>query len=318
MTLHLIALELTAVFALWLALGALQQDRDLPGRGTFAALCMTVLLWCTGELLAVRGAVSYWMGVKIKYLGIVSVAPLWLGLAAHVGGLEVARRVPWFPAALLIPGLGMYATLYLGPWQALFLAPTADGADSVRGPLWHVHVVYAYVLIATGCTIYAVSALRDGRPGRMRRLAIGATSLFPFAANALFIFGGLPTMHDPAPVLMGLTMVAMRPLMFPGSLLEVLPVAQRDIIDHLPFGVVLADPHGMVIDLNGAAERGLGLHRREALGRDLDAVLSHVPRGTKIETSAVERDGRKAARFALLDFGARAQARRERAERSAA
>lgn len=314
MTLHLIALELTAVFALWLALGALQQDRDLPGRVTFAALCVSVILWCTGELLDVRGAVSYWTGVQIKYLGIVLLPPLWLGLAAHAGRLEVARRVPWFPAALAIPGLALYGALYLGPWQALFLAPTAEGADSVRGPLWHVHMVYAYLLVTAGCCVHIATAFVDPRPGRKRRLAIGATSLLPFAGNALYVQGWLPFTHDPAPVLMGLTMLVLRPLMFRGGLLEVLPIAQRDLIDHLPFGVVLTDRDGVVIDVNAAAERGLGMARREALGRDLDAVLAYAPAGTRIETSTVTVRGREAARFALLEFsapGARSRAVQE-------
>ena len=96
----------------------------------------------------------------------------------------------------------------------------------------------------------------------------------------------------------------LRQALFPGGLLDVLPIAQRDLIDHLPFGVILSDPAGVVIDMNGAAGRGLAISRLEALGRTLDAVLGHAPHGTRIEISPIELRGSTQARLVVLDFPA--------------
>jgi PAS domain-containing protein len=301
MSLHALALELTIVFALWIALGASQQDPDRPGRYTFTALALAVLIWCAGELVEVRDLASAWTATRIKYLGIVTLPPFWLGFAAHVGRLDLARRVPWFSLVLALPGLMAWATMFSEPWSPLFVAPVVDGGVR-HGPLWHVHVLYAWLLVAGGIAIHLITAVRDRHPGRKIRLAIGVASLLPFAANVSYLEHWLPFSQDPTPFLLGVTMLCLRPLVFRGWLLDVIPIAQRDLIDHLPLGVVLCDPHGVVIDLNPAAARGLGLGRGEALGRTVDALVAAAPGGTQVDTSVVELHGRPAARFVLLEF----------------
>src|SRR5262245_52120540 len=142
MSLHHLVLELTALLAFWLMLGAWQQDPDQPGRTCFSAMCAAVMIWCFGDLLAGRGGVDPWTGDRIKYGGIMALSPLWLGVAAHAGRLSLAQRLPWFPAALVVPEIVLYALMYTGPWSALFLAP-----GHAPGPLFWVHCVYAYALI---------------------------------------------------------------------------------------------------------------------------------------------------------------------------
>ena len=45
---------------------------------------------------------------------------------------------------------------------------------------------------------------------------------------------------------------------FRDRLREALPITRRDVIEHLPDGVVLADAAGAILDLNPAAEAILG------------------------------------------------------------
>jgi PAS domain-containing protein len=300
MTVYALVLELTAVLAFWLTLGAWQQDRGQPGRVCFGAMCIAILVWCSGELLWARGAIGYGTSERVKYLGIVTAPALWLGVAAHVGQLRVAQRLPWFPAALLVPELLIYSTLYMGPWSSLFLLPESD----THGPLWWVHCAYAYALVCTGAAICFVSALRPGWPWRKRHIAIGIASLIPLSGNFAHLAGDLRFGHDPTPALLGASLLLLRRALLPGGLLDVLPIAQRDLIDHLPFGVILSDRRGVVIDINGAAARGLAIARPEALGRTLDAVLGNAPPGTGIEISPLELRGGTQARLTVLSFPA--------------
>ena len=53
-----IGLELTILLAFWLCLGVWQKDRATTGRVTFVALGLSAILWCSGELLAVREALD--------------------------------------------------------------------------------------------------------------------------------------------------------------------------------------------------------------------------------------------------------------------
>jgi PAS domain-containing protein len=300
MTLYALVLELTAVLALWLTLGAWQQDRDQPGRLCSSAMCVAILVWCAGELLFARGAIGYATSERVKYLGIVTLPALWLGVAAHAGRLQVVQRLPWFPAALLAPELLIYSTLYMGPWSSLFYSPEVGRL----GPLWWVHCVYAYTLALAGFGICLVTALLPGRAWRKRRLTLALASLVPLCGNFPYIASGLSFEHDPTPALLGASLLLLRQSLLPGGLLDVLPIAQRDLIEHLPFGMVLCDPSGVVVDLNDAARRGLALSRLEALGRTLDAVLGHAPPTARIQISPIELRGGKQARLAVLDFPA--------------
>jgi PAS domain-containing protein len=103
------------------------------------------------------------------------------------------------------------------------------------------------------------------------------------------------------PLMIAVTLIAFRRSILSGGVLDVLPVAQRDIIQHLPFGVVLADDRGAVIDMNPAAEELLNVGRIDALGRALDAVISRAPLEVRIEISSVRGRGGEQARFALLE-----------------
>jgi PAS domain-containing protein len=306
MTPYTLALELTALLAFWVGLGAWQHGREVPARLPFVGLALAVLAWCAGEIFTARGWVAPWTGAEIKYLGIVTLAPLWFAVSVHMARLEIGRRLPYLPLALMLPGLFVYSLLFLGPWAALFLPPGAY-TQGGRGPLWWVHAFYAYALVVSGTAMQLSAAIRGrraGGPGRWRWLSIGVASLLPLAGNAAYIATGRSWSHDPTPLLIGVTLLALRSAVFSGGLLEVLPVAQRDLIDHLPFGVVLADRFGAVIDVNPAAERRLGMLRRDALGRALEAVLAFAPPGTPVETTGVEVRGREVARFALLDLPA--------------
>lgn len=297
-TLYSLALEATALLALWLGLGVWQQDREAPGRVTFVGLTAGALLWCVGALLGGRGAIGEWWQLRVVFLGVVVIPPLWLGVAAHAARVGLARRAPWFPAALLLPSAAFYSLLFAGPWASLFLGP--EPWPESRGPLFAVWTAYAYALILGATVVLVVSGLRSREPrvGR-RRIAVALGSAAPLAANAFFIFAA-PEARDLTPVLLGVTLIALRSGVFEGGLLDALPLHHRDLYRRLPVPVVLADRHDRVIDLNEAASALLGFPREEAVGRLLEAVLAAAPAGLEVEVTPIHTGDRERVRCAIL------------------
>lgn len=297
-TLYSFALEATALLALWMALGVWQHDREAPGRLTFVGLTAAVVLWCLGTLLLERDAASSWWGLRLLMLGVVSVPPLWLGVAAHAARLGLARRVPWFSAALLVPSAAFYALLYAGPWSTLFLG---EGPwPESQGPLFRVWLGYSYGLIFAATAILLASAYRSRERSVRRRRAVTAVSaVLPLAANVPFVFF-LEDARDLTPVLLGITAIALRRGIFHGGLLDALPVHHRDLYRKLPIGILVADLHDRVIDVNEEASEQLGLPREEALGRALDALLAAAPPGIEVEHASIRAGGREKARCAIL------------------
>ena len=90
--------------------------------------------------------------------------------------------------------------------------------------------------------------------------------------------------------------------MFSGGILQALPVSQHDLIEHLPFGVLLTDRRGTVIDVNPAAAaparhlRGAGARTQSRVGDG----AARTPR-CSFESVPVRSAGREAGQLVLLD-----------------
>ena len=294
-------LELTLLLAVSLALAVWQRHPSTRGRRTLMLLCLGVAAVALGEWLAFRGLVTEQTGDRIKYLGSLTLAPLWLGFAAQAARLEIARRVPWFPALLLPPALCAYALLWSPAYGSLFHV-TVEGADDLHGPLWYAVTTYHQALCALACAILAASAARMRDPRRALRALLAA--FVPMAAlvgGTLHRSGAFPWPYDAHPVLLGAGLLLMREALLGSGLLDTLPFPQRELLRQLPLGLVLTDRGGAVVLINGAAARALGVAPGEALGRDVEGLLARA-RTAAVEEQALARGGRAAGR--LLVFGA--------------
>ncbi len=303
MTPHAIALELTLILATWLAIGALQRDHHVPGRLTFAAAAGAVALWVGGNLLSLRADTTL-LGLRISMVGALALTPLWFGVAAHSVKLPLIRRTPWLPLMLMAPFVPVYGLLYAGPWSVLFI-PTHAVGETAHGPLFWWTLFYAWGLVLAGLGVLIHGAWQADSPDLRRgRARMAASALVPLAANLYWawqVIGNGSASSEITPMMLAITLLAFRRSILSGGVLDVVPIAQRDIIRHLPFGVVLADDAGVVIDVNPAAEELLDLACADALGRSLEAVISRAPLEVRIEISSVRTRGGESARFALLE-----------------
>jgi len=303
MTLYTLALELTLVLAAWLAIGAWQRESDIPGRLIYALASLGMAVWVGGELIEYR-AETYQLARRVRFVGLLAVPPLWFGVAAHAVKLPLVRRTPWIPAVLALPMVPLYALLYAGPWSVLYI-PATDAPHVEPGPLVWWSVSYAWVLVVAGVVILLRGAWQaEDAALRRERIKMALSVLAPLIANLVSVWELAQTGKtgpDYTPLALVVTLVAFRRSILSGGVLDVLPVAQRDIIQHLSFGVVLADHRGAVIDMNPAAEELLEVARIDALGRAMEAVISRAPLDVRIEISNVRGRGGESARFALLE-----------------
>ena len=301
MWLHALLLELVVLLAAWIALGVWQRDRVTPGRRTFFGLNVAVGVWCLGEILELRGVVGPLGGDRIQVLGIMALPPLWLAAAARVGELDIARRVPWFPVVLIAPHAAIYSLLWAGVWSSLFVSYGPDGAD-IPGPLWWVSWAYSLAIATTGSFVFVWAGLWRRRLPHGKWLAlVGLMGLVPVLGNAAWIAAGRSWPMDPSPLLLAFTLLGLRSAIFSGGILQALPISQHDLIEHLPFGVMLTDRRGIVIDVNPVAQRRLGVTEAQAAGRNFESVLATADSALRFESVPVRSAGREAGQLVLLD-----------------
>jgi PAS domain-containing protein len=304
MKLSPLALELTIVMSVWICLGVWQRHRAALGRHAFIGLCLAAIAWCAGELLFLRGACSEVAADRLKYIGVLSLPPLWLGAAASAARMQFARRIPWFPVLLLAPQAILFALMFSARWHGLFLTTVTDGPDRY-GPLWWVSTAYGYALILTGSAIFVWHALRWRHAAHWKRsLAVGLSPLVPLAANAAFTAAGRTWFYDPTPLAFGVVLLTVRSAFSNGGLLRTLPYSQHELIQRLPVGVVVMDPRRTVVAVNSAAEVQMGIAEQRAIGRSLESLLSRARDGLRIRMRPVISQGREAGFVALLEAGA--------------
>jgi PAS domain-containing protein len=295
-----LALELTVLLAFWLFLGVWTQERATPARQTFLALSISGMIWCTGEIAHYRDLLPEVWADRLLYVGVLSLPAFWCGLACHASRLDLARRVPWFPLMLLAPMALPWGLMFSSRWSALFIRTIPGGIDT-HGPLWWVVFSYGYALVVAGSLILLWSAFKT-RPSRGRkvRLGVALAALVPLAGNLWYVTRGFEGI-DPTPVLFGVALLALRPALFGGGLLDTLPISHHQLLEHLPLGVILTDRLNVVVDLNPAAERRLGMSEVKAIGRTLEAVLSESAEPVHADYTPILAGDSEAGQLVLLD-----------------
>jgi PAS domain-containing protein len=301
MELHSLLLEFMVLLGAWLCLAVLQKDRTTPGRKTFTLTIAAWMTWCFGELAGARDWLSQPTALQVSHVGSLMLAPLWLGLSAQAGRLEIARRVPWFPLPLLLPSLFIVGTLFSDRWSGLYLFAGDDGT-SVTGPLWTVMTVYGFGLSLASCGILIWAAIRWNQPGEAaRRIAIGIAPLITLVGSALCFTGVWLPPADPTPLLLGTTFVILHGGIFAGGLLQPLAISQHALIQQLPVGVMLTDRSGVVVDINRVAEQRLGIVATAAIGRNFESVIDAAGIGVDYDITPVMSAGSEAGQIVLLD-----------------
>ncbi len=299
LSIEALVLELSLLLAAWLVLAALQKDRATPGRVGFALLALAGATWGFAELADQRAVFSEQVVDRIRYAGALAVPGLWLGVACHAARLDIAARVPWFPVMLLVPSAMLYALMYSPTWGPLFVT-VMPGGPNEYGPLWWAANGYAHLLVGGGSLVLVAAAFRRGRfDAQAVALVLGACA--PLAAHVAYAWSSSEWPLDPTPLAFVAGFVALRSALFSGGILQLLPVAQLDVVQQLPFGVVLTDTLGTVLWVNPAAEERLGLPGALAIGRALDSVLAESRGEHRVDSVPLRSAGGEAGCIVLLD-----------------
>jgi len=301
---------ITLAACLWVlisaAVSARPWHRGLPMM--LPALCIAV--WASGELGTLRAqtpeAVLFWR--RVLWAGGMS-----LGIAWYWSGKTLARSIEGAEARAL---LGLLALPLVAAYTCLWIPNDALLTSWYERPPRHGWVFwsilpYGWSLILIGTVGFLTAARRLGQASPMRTAAIAVGACVPLAAHMIQHLGSGNTTTDLTPTLLGFGLVLMQLALFDAGVNGFLPVARRDVIEHLRSAVLMADLEGMVVDGNPAARRLAG--ERGLLGRRLDEVCDEALRrpGTCLELETFVVRGRfgEVGRFAVLTD--RTEARRE-------
>lgn len=274
------------------------MHRRAPGASAFAALMIAVVVWSVCYSLELSGSdiatKSFWGG--FKYLGIVVVPLAWFIFALQYTRREreVTRRnvillsiIPALSAILAVTNSQHHLF-----WDHLQLVPI-DGYvmwNISAQPLFWVHAIYSYALLAGGTVLLAVTLLQLPQVYRGQTVVLLLAMAVPLTVNLLTILGLSPVPYVDltsfAFVLGGLVL-AIGLLRY--HLFDLAPMARDTVIESMRDGMIVLDVQGRIVDCNPAAQRLLSASSASLIGRPIDEVLS-----SRSEVSNRYQDGSEA------------------------
>jgi PAS domain S-box-containing protein len=272
---------------------AFRQPRGAGTQWLIASLMVLIVPWSAGIALEHRATSdeAVQLGFTLANIGALWMAPIWFLVAARYSRLSVFEERYGTTLALVVPTAILALAIVTNPGHRLFandlrLGTYAFGPLYWAGPLYWMFIAWNLGLVALTSLLFFSSALRlVSRSERWRGFGLAAAPLGPAAAEALHFAGLLPVRLDPTPSVTALSLV----WVYVSNLrhvLETLPIARRDVIQHLSEGVIVTGREGRILDLNPAARVHLGAS--DAALRDRTA--GEVLRGLVDDPGELERD----------------------------
>ena len=217
---------------------------------------------------------------KLKYLGIVSVPPLFLVFALDYTGRQNWPPRRWNLLLALLPFITLLLIWTNEVHGLMWRNENAywDGSllhvDRTNGVWFWVHMAYSYLLLFVGTTLLVRATIRSSRLFRWQLIVILAGVLVPWVGNALSIFRLEPWPNlDLAPLAFTWTalVIAVGLLRFP--FLDLVTVARDAVIQGMGDGIFVLDLQDRIVDINAATEKIIGSPGKQVMGAPIAQYL---------------------------------------------
>ena len=294
------------LLALTVFLGALAMyawdHRDRRGAAPFAVMISGGAIWsaCAAAALLTRGTPwalfwsrAWYVGVVINMAGLFVFALEFTGHEQYLGRRTYALLAVE-PIALLT------VAVFFPEWLYTIEGGSAGqmlGFEIIEGTAFWLHAAYSYLLVAVSSILIVRFALTSNTVHRKQALAMVAAVLIPWFGNAYYLFTDFGI--DTTPLTFGFTGLALAYAVFRAGLLDISPVAHREVVASLSSGVFVVDDDNRLTEVNDAGAELIG--GRGIVGRPVTTAVSDWPAlravlsddGDSTERrKEIERDGR--------------------------
>ncbi len=282
---HVLLYLIPALIAGYMAMYAWRR-RYLRGGQSFTLLMAATCWWCLCYSISIihPGFMGTYFWSLLQYVGIVLVGPCWLMLALAYSG-QWWRTQRWMRMGLFLPALLILVIALTNPLHGLWwpsITPDTERAfmwvSVERGPAFWVHSLYAYLCVGVGVILLAYAARRSTPPNQYHARIMLIAVLIPVVGNIAFLAGFEdPWRDDPTPLFILTSGLVVLYANWRYQLVDLGPLAEREIFTGLPDGLVVLDSFGYVTQVNELAPRLLGLPNERWTGRRFAELIAASP-----------------------------------------
>jgi PAS domain S-box-containing protein len=258
------------------------QRRYYRGGRPFAFTMLALGFWlaCQGLALSTDDPHIAIGWTLLEYGGIVVIGPLYLLIAiAYSGQWRQLNRVA--RSLLFVPPLIFFiialTTLSTGLWWRDVVIDNSGYMYLViqRGPVFWIHTIYSYACIMVGIGLFVYAVLFAPPLHRYQSAVMLASAAIPVIGNIAYLFFAfrVPALDDPTPFLLLMMGLIVYYATLRYQMLDLAPIAEREVFASLPDGVIVLDTQGNVASINQLAAHLLAVSEARPLGKHLRSML---------------------------------------------
>jgi PAS domain S-box-containing protein len=243
---------------------------------------LSIFFWCLGAgmeffSIAVWAKVSW---VKITYLGVATVAPLWFIFVLNYAQYEKYVKPAHIRLLFLVPVI-VIIMAFTNEWHRLLwpnIIPISSQPGAVliyeHGPIFFVNIIYSFSLTIIGLIILIKMLISSSRKYRQQISILILVGLIPLIFSSLYAFHILPIVGlDFSPFALVIAGMLLAVSIFKFHFLDILPVAHKILFKNMVNGVLVFDDNEKLMEVNSAASLiginndDVGKNANEVLGR---------------------------------------------------
>jgi PAS domain S-box-containing protein len=227
--------------------------------------------------------IRFWL--RVEYIGIPFGSMLWIIMVLQYTGRQVLVR-KWVVLLLLIIPITTLVAHYTNESHHLFYkSMTMDRSDSfplvtlVKGPLYWVHVIYAYTLFIIGMGLM-IQMYRKAIPRVKKQTALMVIgSCGPYGGTLIYLSGVTPIPIDFTPYGFVFSGVFYMWGIYQFNMLRLAPLALQKVFKSMQDAVIVLDLDNSIASFNQSASQAIeGLNRKNVVGQPAVQIFSLYPK----------------------------------------
>jgi diguanylate cyclase (GGDEF)-like protein/PAS domain S-box-containing protein len=281
---YAIALIISALISAIVAFIAWQRRSAVGGKGLFIIM-MAALVWSL--TYAIRWLVSdpnaqlFWLDAT--YFGVVVAPTAFLYLALEFTNREDLLGTRNLLYLSIVPLLTLII-LWTDPWHGLFYNGMRTGSAILNGGFWFwIFITYTYLVLLIS-SILIFQKIRFGRQIFQQQASVLLIGMIlPWFSNIVSLFGFSPFPGlDLTPFVFTLSGLFFMVGLFRFHLLDLVPIAHTQLVEHMNDGVIVLDKEDRIVDINPSAQRIFNI-TTTVIGQIFYQVAEKVPAFTRLD-----------------------------------
>ncbi|BBI36463.1 sensor histidine kinase [Cohnella abietis] len=233
--------------------------------------------------------ILFWL--KIEYIGIPFGTVMWSIMVLQYTGRQWLIRKPVVALLMVVPIITFVAH-YTNEWHHLFYKTMSINYSQgfplvvlVKGPLYQLHVWYAYILFAIGMTLLVQMYWKAETQMRKQITLMIIGSWGPYGFTIVYLSGIWNMPIDLSPFGFLFSGLFFMWGIYQFNLMRLAPLVLQKVFESMQDAVILLDVDNGISRFNMSASQVVkDLNYKGVIGKPVTEVLAHYPRLLKIIT----------------------------------